>query len=164
MTTLTRSARDTIRWWYFGDDRRIKVTIAGYVRRHSDDGKWHGDACGCSDNRCIGYHHDENDECGCLPVLLDEWVREQQAALEAAPIWAAYRSAVEANDGRGDQVAYDSAWADAEAWVRRYHPTAESFSLDVLVDGRRGISIRTQWNDLDWLIWPAELDRKLVNR
>lgn len=36
------------------------------------DGVWYGDACGCNDDRCIGYHHDENDECGCLPALL-EW-------------------------------------------------------------------------------------------
>lgn len=34
------------------------------------DGKWYGDACGCPDDRCIGFHHDENDECGCLPALL----------------------------------------------------------------------------------------------
>lgn len=35
-------------------------------------GKWGGDACGCPDDRCIGYHHDEQDDCGCLAALLAE--------------------------------------------------------------------------------------------
>jgi hypothetical protein len=33
---------------------------------------WLGDACGCPDDRCTGYHHDENEECGCLKALLAE--------------------------------------------------------------------------------------------
>lgn len=33
---------------------------------------WGGDACGCPDDRCIGYHHDLPDECGCLRVLIEE--------------------------------------------------------------------------------------------
>lgn len=155
MTALTRPARETIKWWYLGDDARIRVTITGYVRRYFPDGTWGGDECGCIDDRCIGFHHDELGECGCLPVWLDEWVAEQRAALEAGPIWAACRAAVEVNDGRGDPEAYEAAWAAAEAWVRRYHRGAETFSLDALVDGRAGISITTRWNDHDWLVWPA---------
>jgi hypothetical protein len=31
---------------------------------------WLGDACGCPDDRCTGYHHDDNEDCGCLPALL----------------------------------------------------------------------------------------------
>jgi hypothetical protein len=41
------------------------------------DGKWYGDACGCNDDRCIGYHHDKNDDCGCLPALLEWHFRDQ---------------------------------------------------------------------------------------
>lgn len=33
-------------------------------------GEWHGDACGCPDDRCIGYHHDEHEDCRCFPVVL----------------------------------------------------------------------------------------------
>jgi hypothetical protein len=42
--------------------------------RHSyfPDGRWCGDACGCPDERCIGFHHDADDECGCLPALLPD--------------------------------------------------------------------------------------------
>jgi hypothetical protein len=155
VSVLSRRARETIRFWYFGDDQRIRVTIAGYIRRAGwVDGKWHGDSCGCSDDRCIGYHHDEWEECGCLPAELERWVTEQRADLAAAPIWAAYRAAVEANDGRGDEEAYEAAWAAAEAWVREYHGAGlVSFSLDALVDGRRGISTRNIFNDLDHLVW-----------
>lgn len=66
---LSRTARDTIKW--------SGVSIVGYVRSRSLDGQWHGDRCGCSDDRCIGYHHDADEDCGCLPVLLAEYVRER---------------------------------------------------------------------------------------
>ncbi|GAB3867460.1 hypothetical protein GCM10028801_41530 [Nocardioides maradonensis] len=159
MTTLTATARETIRWSYWGDDQRIKVTIAGYIRRYFGDGPWRGDKCGCVDDRCIGFHHDEHEECHCLTAWLEEWIREQRAALAAEPIWAAYRAAVEANDGRGDQEAYEAAWAAAEAWVREFKSRAVvSFSLDTVVDGRRGISIRTSYNDQDWLVWKAPIE------
>jgi hypothetical protein len=49
------------------------LTIAEYVRKAGwDDGDWHGDRCGCTDDRCRGFHHDENEECGCLPVLVQQ--------------------------------------------------------------------------------------------
>lgn len=35
-------------------------------------GVWSGDLCGCSDDRCIGYHHEENESCECLRALLDD--------------------------------------------------------------------------------------------
>lgn len=157
MTTLSKQARDTIRFWYVGDDPRIRVTIAGYVRREGDlGGKWRGDSCGCPDDRCVDYHHDEWEDCQCLPAVLERWVREQQAELAAAPIWVAYRSAVEADHGEGDPEAYEAAWAAAESWVREYHGAGlVSFSLDALVDGRAGISTRNIWNDLDHLVWAA---------
>lgn len=41
-----------------------------WSRANYGDGTWTGDRCGCTDSRCVGFHHlDEN--CGCLPVLID---------------------------------------------------------------------------------------------
>jgi hypothetical protein len=48
------------------------VSQAEWARRHFGDGRWHGDACGCPDDRCAdGYHHDDGEDCGCLPALLE---------------------------------------------------------------------------------------------
>ncbi|RJQ84749.1 helix-turn-helix domain-containing protein [Amycolatopsis panacis] len=48
------------------------ITPAQWARRnHYTNGRWGGDACGCPDDRCIGFHHDRPDNCGCLPALLD---------------------------------------------------------------------------------------------
>jgi hypothetical protein len=69
---LSRQARDYIRW-YAPD---AGVTIAGYIRSYYPDGKWGGDTCGCFDDRCIGYHHDASDPCGCLEACLDDYVAE----------------------------------------------------------------------------------------
>lgn len=125
---LSRAARETIRWSGF--------TIAEYVRASgSDDGDWHGDTCGCRDDRCIGHHHDAGDECGCLPA----WLADLAKAKEAHAIWHAYRAAVEANDGEGDQEADDAAWARAEKHVRRHYPHALTFSLDAVVPVRETV-------------------------
>lgn len=48
--------------------------------------KWRGDECGCDDDRCIGFHHDENEECGCLPVLIDQATAGQQSRLRSRTI------------------------------------------------------------------------------
>ncbi|UYG15799.1 hypothetical protein BRM3_09085 [Brachybacterium huguangmaarense] len=61
---LSVSARDAIRW--------SGLTIADYVRSAWPDGVWRGDACGCTDERCTGHHHDETEDCLCLPALIDE--------------------------------------------------------------------------------------------
>lgn len=53
--------------------RAAGISQAEWARRNfCADGIWGGDACGCPDDRCIGFHHDEHDECGCLPALLAE--------------------------------------------------------------------------------------------
>ena len=78
MATLSKQARETIKNWPWG-----RVTIAGYTRHFFPDGKWHGDACGCIDDRCIGYHHDNEDDCGCLEPCLDIYVKERQAVNNA---------------------------------------------------------------------------------
>lgn len=68
---LSADARDTIRW--------SGVSIADYVRHHAPDGQWGGDRCGCTDDRCISYHHGEGQECGCLPVLLEMFQSERSS-------------------------------------------------------------------------------------
>jgi hypothetical protein len=62
VSKLNTDARDALRW--------AGISQAAWARRHFADSRWHGDACGCPDDRCIGYHHDEHDECGCLHALL----------------------------------------------------------------------------------------------
>lgn len=69
MAQLTAEARQTI--------KNSGLTIAAYVRYQmpysGQDGRtWRGDACGCTDDRCIGHHHNQNDECGCLRYLIEE--------------------------------------------------------------------------------------------
>lgn len=53
------------------------LTMAAWTRRHFGTAatSWRGDSCGCPDDRCIGYHHDAQDECQCLPALLAEVTR-----------------------------------------------------------------------------------------
>ena len=51
--------------------RNAGLSQAEWARRNGySDGKWGGDLCGCPDDCCIGYHHDEDDDCGCLPAVL----------------------------------------------------------------------------------------------
>ncbi|MBO0984911.1 hypothetical protein [Rathayibacter sp. SD072] len=52
-----------------------------WAREHGSPSaaEWGGDACGCSDDRCIGHHHDENEDCGCLPALLEQHFAQEMA-------------------------------------------------------------------------------------
>jgi hypothetical protein len=50
--------------------RDAGISQAAWTREWWTDGKWHGDLCGCPDDRCAGYHHDDGEDCGCLAVLL----------------------------------------------------------------------------------------------
>jgi hypothetical protein len=51
--------------------REAGISRAEWARRQGwADGQWHGDACGCPDDRCIGYHHDAQDDCGCITALI----------------------------------------------------------------------------------------------
>ena len=76
MTALNATAKATL--------RAYGVSQAGWARRNfpcnavpgdlsTEIGRpvWLGDACGCPDDRCIGYHHNGPDDCGCLPALLE---------------------------------------------------------------------------------------------
>lgn len=69
---LNTTAKETL--------RAHGVTQAQWFRAFGDRGRWYGDACGCFDDRCIGYHHDSADDCGCLPALLtDPWYQDRIA-------------------------------------------------------------------------------------
>jgi hypothetical protein len=62
MSTLSADARLTI--------RNSSISIAAYMRYWAGDGRWGGDRCGCPDDRCIGFHHEAGEECGCLPACI----------------------------------------------------------------------------------------------
>lgn len=132
MTELNPAARESLE--AAGIDPAEWIRTGGsWTGSPSVDGQWHGDQCGCTDRRCIGYHHQSDEDCGCLPVLIATYQRNQQAAR----IWSRYRDAVD----HDDQDGYQDAWDQAEAWVRQHYPQAASFSLDTAVNGMAGISI-----------------------
>ncbi|MGW6132355.1 hypothetical protein ACWFNE_20205 [Cellulomonas sp. NPDC055163] len=143
-----------------------QITDADGGTRWVPSDQWRGDVCGCTDDRCTGYHHGENEPCGCLPALIAERAQKR----EAHALWAEYRAAAEAHDGQGDHVAHDAARTRAEAWVRRYYPGALTFSLDAPVKGQRGISVTYPGTDPGYvgsaaegdgwrmLVWSADVD------
>lgn len=66
MTALNAAAKAAL--------SNAQISRPAWARHHGfADGRWRGDACGCPDDRCAGYHHDEHEECGCLAVLLEEY-------------------------------------------------------------------------------------------
>lgn len=67
MTQLSVAAKQEI--------KDAGLTLRDYARSMgwdgNADGRWFGDSCGCSDDRCVGHRHDQADDpCGCLPVLI----------------------------------------------------------------------------------------------
>ncbi|MDA8440504.1 MAG: hypothetical protein M0Z51_16820 [Propionibacterium sp.] len=56
--------------------RTSHIPVAAFARFNGwADGVWHGDRCGCTDDRCTdGYHHEAHEDCGCLPVLIDAYL------------------------------------------------------------------------------------------
>lgn len=130
-------------WVAFGGWLIESIDDAGQ-RTWVADSRWRGDSCGCTDDRCVGYHHDEYEECGCLPALLDELAKHR----EAYDVWHSYWAAIREDEGRGARDARsEAALRRAEAWVHRYYPKAQSFSLTAVVDGVRGISITYSGDD-----------------
>jgi len=73
MTALNPSAKETL--------RSYGVTAAEWRRHHwgPEVTTWHGDTCGCPDDRCINHHHEEHEECRCLPVLLQQYAVQREA-------------------------------------------------------------------------------------
>lgn len=61
------------------------ITQVAWAREHFfDDKVWHGDECGCPDDRCIGFHHDDTDDCGCITSLIAAFHRARPAALSTS--------------------------------------------------------------------------------
>lgn len=62
MTLLNTTAREQL--------HAAGITQTAWACAHFVDGRWHGDTCGCPDDRCIGLHHDADEPCGCLAVII----------------------------------------------------------------------------------------------
>jgi hypothetical protein len=57
--------------------RAVGVSQAEWARvNYMVSGNWSGDICGCPDSgRCAnGFHHMGEDDCGCLGVLLEQYL------------------------------------------------------------------------------------------
>lgn len=69
MTALNSTAKATLK---AADVTQAEWARANFMR----DGKWCGDICGCPDSgRCAsGFHHMGEDDCGCLPTLLEQYL------------------------------------------------------------------------------------------
>jgi len=110
MTKLSSEARRvladaciTVRDWIAYSGWLKEYTDETGDRRWVPETEWRGDEYGCTDDRCIDYHHDVNEKCRCLPALIDERAKSHGTY----DIWQNYRASVEANDARDDQDAYD---------------------------------------------------------
>lgn len=123
-------------------------TEADWCRLHGRDPAqpWGGDACGCSDHRCIGYHHDASDECQCLPAMIDDVRQKEYLSMVGKEIWAVHREAVEQHSvvkrQRADRM--------LAKMIAEYYRTATWHGF---VD--RGIAYRNRHNDTTWLIYDA---------
>lgn len=145
MTRLNYAARETLK-----DEG---LTSRQWAQRHgyASAAEWRGDECGCPDDRCIGYHHDENDECGCLPALIRELRRDERKLAEARPVWAAHVRAAETGTPEDRAAAVEL----ANAWGEEYAADATWFAVS---DDPRGILCRTVWNDRTWLVYDPDRD------
>lgn len=94
MTRLNYAARETL--------QLAGLTSRQWAQRHgyASAAEWRGDECGCPDDRCIGYHHDAEEECGCLPALINELRRDERKLADARPVWAAHVRATESGTPR----------------------------------------------------------------
>ncbi len=61
------------------------MTPAAWARVLGYSGRsWGGDACGCPDDRCMnGFHHEPQQECGCLESLLTRYLNGEESAFFA---------------------------------------------------------------------------------
>ncbi len=109
--TLTRAARETI--------KASGLTIRAFILENQGDENWHGDDCGCTDDRCIGFHHEEHEECGCLPVLIEETKKQmsRRALLENADVALEAMSLEELAHLR---AAIEGQISDSVQWMRKY--------------------------------------------
>lgn len=145
MATLSAQARETLKDAGIGPARWIKI--------HGNKGTCAGDKCGCSDDRCISYHHDELDECECLPAMIETYFKEQRAIEDGKEVWTAHLNALET----GSSADEEAAASKAALWVEAYQGSRiiVSYSLTEIADGKQGISVMNIFNDTRWLVWDA---------
>lgn len=62
MSNLNQAAREEL--------DAAGITPSAWARAHFTDGRWHGDACGCPDDRCTGHHHNHGELCRCLTAMI----------------------------------------------------------------------------------------------
>lgn len=130
MTALNAAAKAAL--------RDAGVSQAEWAREHFADGKWHGDSCGCSDDRCRGFHHDENGECGCLPVLLSTHVRDSARRARVSGPYETERDAMR------------DSWWKTQGWDAQLGSTDANHAQ--LADAVQGIAMGTwDWRILNWL-------------
>jgi len=129
MTALNATAKAAI--------KDAGFTLAEWARMHSSpDGKWYGDQCGCPDNRCAnGFHHVGTDDCGCLPVLLDQAVTWRQAVRDPNTVWLSapyglYNWVTVSADAALVTVSATAGGPDAENAVVRIEPR-EGWSAEI---------------------------------
>lgn len=131
--------------------RDHRISPAEWTRIQFGGAEWFGDTCGCNDNRCIGYHHDASDACGCLPALLSNYYQDQAAIRDGRVVWAAHLRALET----GAPADREDADRKVALWIEHYYRAAVSWSLTETVEGRQGITVTNRFNDLTWLVWNA---------
>ena len=108
MTRLNATAKAAL--------KNYGVSQAEWARRnYYSGGRWGGDACGCPDDRCTGYHHDGPDDCGCLPALL---ARAERGPRRPHPARADGRPVLGTGHGNGGRRGKDHGHA------RTPHPAA----------------------------------------
>ncbi|MEE2568619.1 hypothetical protein V1638_04310 [Pseudarthrobacter sp. J64] len=129
--------------------RDHEISTAEWTRIQFGGDEWFGDACGCSDDRCIGYHHQANEACGCLPALLSNYYRDQAALADGRRVWTAHLRAIET----GAPEDREAADRKASLWIEHYYRAAITWSLTETVEGRQGITVTNLFNDRTWLVW-----------
>lgn len=110
--------------------------------------QWHGDECGCSDDRCIGHHHDAAEDCGCLTALLHERSVSYVSAAAAAVVWEAAHDAEHSDEV--EQLLDD--------WRQTCAPGFDRVWL-VTTGARPGLYGVNRWNDDEHRLWRPDLDR-----
>lgn len=88
MASISKQALIEIRW--------AGLTRAEFVRYSSSDGVWYGDRCGCFDDRCAGYHHEEGERCHCLQPCIDQVLEaiDRARRIAASPALSALESTI----------------------------------------------------------------------